>query len=492
MRDSFNRSALRGLWGAIGGTLFISGVLATGVLVACGTLGSGGTEGSGSNDASISATDDAAMGDPGTSGDGGNGGDGGGSNRDGMIADSGTPDLAPLPPDLTCVPAATPDVPDPMFLDTNCDGMDGDASNAIFVSPTGDDTNAGTAQNPVKTVGKAIALAAANSKTNVYLSKGTYAESVNLVSGISLYGGFDQAMGWQRAAANVSRIQATGTAISAMGIAAETHVEFLTVDATTGSAGQSSYGVFVSNSVGPVFVRHDQISAGDGAAGAAGTAGTAGASGGNGGNGTGGIMGAAGPTLGGNGGSSVCSRTGGTGGAGSSVAGGAGGAMGSLLVRINASAVPLSAMVAGRFGAARGGSRRARCTAASSVAAAGARLGRLLRRGAAGSGARYRVVMLRLEAGKDRGRNLALQQALDVAQLDAFVAADQRQRFAAGTGTAGTADAVDVVFRHVGQLEVHHARQRIDVQPACRDVGGDQRGELARLEIGQGASSGVL
>ncbi len=49
----------------------------------------------------------------------------------------------------------------------------------------------------------------------------------------------------------------------------------------------------------------------------------------------------------------------------------------------------------------------------------------------------------------------------------------------------GAADAVHVVLGHVGQLEVHHVRQHVDVDAARRDVGGHQHLQVAGLEVGQ-------
>ena len=81
--------------------------------------------------------------------------------------------------------------------------------------------------------------------------------------------------------------------------------------------------------------------------------------------------------------------------------------------------------------------------------------------------------------------NLALQHALDVAQQPVLVHADQRERLAGRTGAAGAADAVHVVLGDVGQLEVHHVRQVVDVQAAGGDVGGHQHLQAAVLELGQ-------
>jgi hypothetical protein len=264
----------------VGGALCVGGLAVAVVFWSCNSTGTGGTDrGPDSADASVGTPDD----DGGVGGDGGGSQDGGstkdgGAAGDGMSADASQPDLTPLPPDLTCIPAAPPDVPDPLFLDSNCDGIDGDAKAAVFVSPSGDDTNTGSAASPVKTITKALALAGLLGKTSVYANKGTYPESVSLVGGVSIYGGFDQSLGWQRAAGNVSRIQAIGTAVSAVGLVTETHVEFMTVEALTGTAGRSSYGVFLSNSPGPVFLRYDQITAGNGADGQRGQCGCCGLS----------------------------------------------------------------------------------------------------------------------------------------------------------------------------------------------------------------------
>ena len=56
---------------------------------------------------------------------------------------------------------------------------------------------------------------------------------------------------------------------------------------------------------------------------------------------------------------------------------------------------------------------------------------------------------------------------------------------AGGAGAAGAADAVHVVFRHVGQFEIDHLRQLVDVQTARGDVGGDQHRQRAVLELRQ-------
>jgi hypothetical protein len=85
------------------------------------------------------------------------------------------------------------DSPDKDYIDSNCDGIDGDESLAIWVSNTeGTDTNDGSIASPVKTIAKGIELAKALSTTSahVYVVAGSYAEDVLLNSDVSLFGGF--------------------------------------------------------------------------------------------------------------------------------------------------------------------------------------------------------------------------------------------------------------------------------------------------------------
>ena len=81
-----------------------------------------------------------------------------------------------------------PDEPD--GTDQNCDGIDGDASKAIFVAKTGSDDQPGTRAQPVVSIQKGIALAVAGQKQDVYVANGAYPGKVELVAGISLWGGY--------------------------------------------------------------------------------------------------------------------------------------------------------------------------------------------------------------------------------------------------------------------------------------------------------------
>jgi hypothetical protein len=96
-----------------------------------------------------------------------------------------------------CDPTSAEDAPDDDFVDSNCDGIDGDVSHAVFVSPTGNDDASGTIEQPVATISRALALAA-QKHMDVYVCNGTYRDNVVIESGVNIYGGYDCARNWVR------------------------------------------------------------------------------------------------------------------------------------------------------------------------------------------------------------------------------------------------------------------------------------------------------
>ncbi|MGI4869561.1 MAG: glycine-rich protein [Janthinobacterium lividum] len=188
-----------------------------------------------------------------------------------------------------------PDQPDDNFLDTNCDGIDGAADQAVFVALTGLDTNPGTRAAPLRTLAAAVALAAAQGKTQVLVSAGTYAGPLPLSSGISVYGGYSAAANWTRAATNVvviSTSAASGGEVSgAVGsnLTTATTLDRLTLQGqSTSVANTSVYGLRCNNCP-RLQVRYCTISAGSagpGGAGNQGGGGSGGSPGGNGGDGS--------------------------------------------------------------------------------------------------------------------------------------------------------------------------------------------------------------
>jgi len=247
----------------------------------------------------------------------------------------------------SCMPPSSTDKPDLNLKDDNCDGIDGTEANAIFVDIfTGNNSNPGTKSSPKQTIQAGIDAAAAGGKSDVYISKGTYSTTtVILASGVSLYGGYDAAMGWKRSLSNLTRISSTATTAIASPPGNPRlnaiEIQLLTITARgTTTLGASSYGIRIANGVG-LTVRGCDITAGDAGGGSGGSKGSTGAKGGDGGNAVGATGGAAGTSScgvpGGNGATgSAGVGSGNSGSPGTSVtlgggagAGGAGGGSGS-------------------------------------------------------------------------------------------------------------------------------------------------------------------
>ena len=226
-----------------------------------------------------------------------------------------------------CVPCAASDLPDLGLGDENCDGIDGDRNAAIFVDAvSGSDLDPGTHVAPKRTLAAAISAAAGFVPPwAVYASRGVYAESVVLDDGVSIYGGYDAAQGWQRDASYETRIVSpTAIGVDASGLTLATELQLLTVISANATGTQpngdgiSSVGVRVRGSSGTLTLRAVTVTAGSGSAGAAGAAGGSGTAGSPGGSALGASSGAQG--------SSACGAPGGLGGqgVGGPLAGGAG------------------------------------------------------------------------------------------------------------------------------------------------------------------------
>ena len=172
-----------------------------------------------------------------------------------------------------------PDVP--ALRDTNCDGVDGDAAAAIFVSPTGDDTNPGTRERPKATFGTAVVSAEEQGK-DVYATQGTYVETLRVPNGVSVYGGY--AADWSRSLDNRTRLAGIENAYGIAGAVAvdvskPTRLQLVRLEPTAPQrAGASAYGLRGFGDTGLTVERVVAI-APAGHAGAAGADGAAGAPG---------------------------------------------------------------------------------------------------------------------------------------------------------------------------------------------------------------------
>ena len=191
---------------------------------------------------------------------------------------------------------------------------------SIFVDgAAGNDANPGTMAAPKATVQAGIA-AAQFGGVDVYVSVGTYAESITLADGVSVFGGYDAADAWSFSPANVVTISGGPTAVLGTGIDAETNLANLTIVAADSSTpGGSSHGLYIVSSTGLV-VTDVTVQGGAGGAGNVGTPGVPGANAGNGGQGNPGcedsgfLCSSCDQPAGGAQGTSACGRTGGVGG----------------------------------------------------------------------------------------------------------------------------------------------------------------------------------
>ncbi len=180
-------------------------------------------------------------------------------------------------------PLTTPDVPDDLFQDQNCDGIDGTAADGIFVAEDGSNANPGTRDFPVKTITFGLSKAQAAGKKYIYLAAGNYPEVVNLVDGIGIYGGYLRASNWLRDGTKAVIAGPSGGTLKATNLTSDTVVEYVKVtSANASTSSTSSQAVIVSGSSG-FHPRHMLIQPGNGSTGLAGSnAGTVGDDGGNG------------------------------------------------------------------------------------------------------------------------------------------------------------------------------------------------------------------
>ncbi|HEX6027319.1 MAG TPA: MopE-related protein, partial [Solirubrobacter sp.] len=186
---------------------------------------------------------------------------------DGAIAN----DCRPLDP---AVHPGAADPPDLAFEDTNCDGIDGNLTKAVFVSINGNDSGSGTKENPLRTFAVAIGKAKAEGK-DVYAMGGTYSGPVNLLSGVGIYGGYAPGSG-TRSATEATVITGSPQAVLSDG-ATGVVLQLLTLNGIA-DGGRSAYGLRAITG-SRLLVQKVTVKAGPGTVGSAGGAGTVGPTG---------------------------------------------------------------------------------------------------------------------------------------------------------------------------------------------------------------------
>ncbi|MEZ4445995.1 MAG: PE-PGRS family protein [Polyangiaceae bacterium] len=181
--------------------------------------------------------------------------------------------------EYVCTKISDADPIDPNFDDDNCDGGDGVVEECVYVSKTiGTSGGAGTRLDPVDTIAGGIAIADNMNVPAVCVSGEVYNEQVTVISGVSVYGGFDHLdpnFAFLRSPNVTTTVNAAGMVFNAPQIDTETHIAGLTINASSPSTGgASTYGVRLGGGLGHLYVRYNVIHADMGAPGAPGMNGT--------------------------------------------------------------------------------------------------------------------------------------------------------------------------------------------------------------------------
>jgi len=193
-------------------------------------------------------------------------------------------------PGCECLPTSAVDFPDPDGIDANCDGIDGEVNNGVFVAKTGSDSASGMLDDPLRTIGAGITRAAALGRRDVYVATGVYVESISLTNGVSVYGGYSPSFRDRDVDMHETAIigvdptdlrPGTVNAIS-VGSSASQPIRFdgFTVFGKNNpNPGGNSYAIYARNAGQHLSITRNLVFAGDGGPGTRGSDGAAGASG---------------------------------------------------------------------------------------------------------------------------------------------------------------------------------------------------------------------
>jgi hypothetical protein len=78
-------------------------------------------------------------------------------------------------------------------------------------------------------------------------------------------------------------------------------------------------------------------------------------------------------------------------------------------------------------------------------------------------------------------------QLFDIAKIGSLLVAAQRDRYPGGTGAGGSANAMDIILRHVWQLEIDDVRHALHIDATGGDVGGHEHPGVTGTEAGERA-----
>ncbi|MFT7623710.1 MAG: hypothetical protein ACI9WU_002893, partial [Myxococcota bacterium] len=168
--------------------------------------------------------------------------------------------------------------PGALYVDRNCDGVDGDVQTALFVRPGGN--GAGTINGPLGSIQAAIDAFDPASHNHILVAGGIYDEGVTIKAGVRLHGGYTQDFSGRDIVLQQTTIRGQ---LIADGITKETLVTgFELRGPNIDEAGVASVAVRISASTEALRIVGNRIVGGQGGPGQDGAAGTVGVGGNNG------------------------------------------------------------------------------------------------------------------------------------------------------------------------------------------------------------------
>ncbi len=192
-----------------------------------------------------------------------------------------------------CEVQAELDLPD--GDDQDCDGIDGEIDQGVFVSKIGRAEGLGSIDDPVNTVQRAIDLADEQGFRDVYVATGVYSENIDLREGVNVFGGYS--FDFRERDPVVRQTTLLGVplannqaglaaAVQARGVLQETRLEGFSIYGPPASRrGRSSFGIYLVDCDDNLAIRDNVVFAGSGGDGARGAPGVSGGGGGGGGRG---------------------------------------------------------------------------------------------------------------------------------------------------------------------------------------------------------------
>ena len=115
-------------------------------------------------------------------------------------------------------------------------------------------------------IADALQTASEQGLTQVWVPTGTHVETVELIAGVSIYGGFDAAAGWARTRTQATTVVGTGPVLTATGVSSETTVALISFEAEDAAPEADSVAAKLVESTG-VILEEVALRSGQGGAG---------------------------------------------------------------------------------------------------------------------------------------------------------------------------------------------------------------------------------